>query len=231
MWNWISSLFTTTTTTTETPKHGQTVIKIAVIGNTETGKTHFISKVASSEEGFWDTLRPTFGTYRMDLAHKSRKNVTFELTEIGYTALNNFPVDYIETEGIQCIMWFIDCHDSAEDIYPIRSVLLRFMDQFSSKKHRQPPLLCIIHNIGRPHVYRNKCIRSSSSKGNGNYVWVKDENACQRNRSPVKWENLRKVIGTKEMSDKFSGIIMSELSYTEADTPAMVFDWIYRKSV
>ena len=192
-------------------------IKIVLIGHTETGKSHFLNKVVSDDVGYRETTHPTYGMYADTLR---REGVIYDFSELGYVSLPVCPSDYLDTERAQCVMWFIDSHDTIEDIYPMRDKIISMMNGRDVEQPRIP--LCVVHNIGRPRCRRRKCVTGANG-----YEWA-DNNGNTGER--VTWNALSGVIDVPFMKQFFSAVCISELSYSECDTPALLFLWIYNNA-
>src|SRR5208282_5428689 len=91
-----------------------TTIKVAVVGHTETGKSHFVSRVSGDVDTA--TRRPTYGNYAGSISYGGYR---LEFTEIGFLAAPTASV-----EPYDCVMWFIDSHDSVEDILDMRNYVI-----------------------------------------------------------------------------------------------------------
>jgi len=197
-------------------------IKIVMIGNTETGKTHFLHKTCGDAEQSAPT-KPTFGKDHGKLVHGG---ITYDFTELGFMSLNPLPDNYFDHETVQCVMWFIDNHDSIEDIFPIRSKLLSLMN---ARDETLPDIpLCVVHNVGRKHRRRRSCLPAASGPKWVDYDVAKGDKTSQR--FIVEWNKLSRTIDMEMLKQYFSSICVTELSYTESGTPALIFDWIYKNA-
>lgn len=209
-------------------------LRIAVVGLTETGKSHFVSRVTEGIENA-ETQSPTCGTYDAELTY-GRKRI--RLTELGASVGPTWQHMFGMTD-FDCILWFIDSHDTTEDIYAARNMMM----QATQDVHCP---LCIVHNTGRPHAVRRQ-IASKVSVGRRNYAndggsgggggisrtlyeW-KDTQICPADECeckpvPVRWKHLRQVAGLEYLSSLYRRVHAVRLNYVNADAVTILLDWV-----
>ena len=214
-----------------------TTIRVAVVGHTETGKSHFVSHVSGDVDTA--TKWPTYGIYTGTIAYGGYK---LEFNEIGFLAAPTASV-----EPYDCVMWFIDSHDSVEDILDMRNYVISMAmaeQQPLSKKqkqHQPPPTfdklmetssggdggrvpLCIVHNHGRPFWRRDEISRERR--------WITgDPQTRLPLQKPVEWGDLRRTCQIEHLELLYSAIAAMQLSYTDPDAPRLLFDWIISKTL
>jgi hypothetical protein len=201
-------------------------IRVAVIGHTQTGKSHFVSRVSGLGDDTIETRRPTFGLTSGSIAYGGHR---LEFTEIGYLALSTTRT----LSGFDCVMWFIDSHDPVEDILSMRSHVVRLacdeQPAAAAKRDKDkrvrldevvqqlPPVpLCIVQNNGRPFCWRHAI---------ENGAWVDGAHHPFQPRY-VEWHQLRSVCQADQLPPTYVGVMMAQLSYTDPDAPALLFRWI-----
>jgi hypothetical protein len=159
-----------------------------------------------------------------------------EFTEIGFLAIASVP----SVESIDCVMWFIDSHDTVEDILGFRNNIVSIatpvvvvaqkqdkrqlpprLEDLSSAAEKRVPL-CIVHNGGRP-FFKRQDIQAGE--------WVDSERGGSL-PVPVKWEALRRVCQVDQLLDQrlYSDVVLTQLSYTDPHAPELLFDWIISKT-
>jgi hypothetical protein len=189
-------------------------IRIAVIGHTQTGKSHFVDRVSGGDGD--ETRKQTYGTYAGNIGYGGRR---LEFVETGFLARASLQT----LDGYDCVMWFIDSHSTLEEILEMRNYVVAValgvvaeqstrkrdrrnvvppprLDQISSVTRRVP--LCIVHNTGRPFPCRHN------------------------NNNNVAWTDLRQACQVNHLQTLYSDIVVTQLSYTDADAPRLLFDWI-----
>lgn len=135
--------------------------------------------------------------------------------EFGYLARS------ITRTGYNHVMWFIDRHDTANDIQHARSFVLAFAE---AQQHK-PRALCVVHNMGRPRL-RRRHIDPVSRRW-----WCSDDDTAtavvteQRGRA-VAWEELAMVVDAELMQRDYGRIKFMQLSYKDADVLSLAMDWI-----
>ncbi len=212
------------------------MLHVAVVGLTDTGKSHFVSRVTEGIENT-ETTRPTCGTYDAELTY-GRKRI--RLTEMGSSVGPTWQ-HMFGTTDFDCILWFIDSHDTAEDVYAARNMMM----QATQDVHCP---LCIVYNMGRTHM-RRRTIVSKVSVGRGNYAndggsggggglsrtfyeWKDDQEEsclaeeCECQPVPVRWKQLAQVAGLDYLSTLYRRVHAVRLNYGNAEAVTLLFDWV-----
>jgi|WetSurMetagenome_2_1015567.scaffolds.fasta_scaffold00643_17 hypothetical protein len=202
------------TSTTAIPT---SVKRVALVGLTETGKSHFLSVLCGDGT---EVLTPTFGLDRVQYRLGRGKAVKF--VEFGWSVLrhDNDNDEIIighsnrgESEPFDSVVWFIDEHDTLIDVQEARSALLAFLET-------QPTgylPLCIVINKGRPRT-RRRIIE------HGRWSSRPDEQPPER---IVNWVSLPEFVDMSSLGRHFGGAVYAtELSYRDPQAAALCLDWI-----
>lgn len=184
-------------------------------------------------DGIGDGDRPTFGTNRlskqmvhfMEIGSSICKDV--EYGDDGHSALCDTIIQPFFLEGLKpgiqrsCyIMWFIDEHDSLEEVLAARNHVTFIRSYFATRISLG---LCIVHNIGRPRDKR----RLIDCDAKGQVAWREPSlNSILKARQPVPWEILPDIIGFDGLSNLFPRSCMTQLSYTDRNTIYKIMDWL-----
>jgi hypothetical protein len=193
--------------------------RVALVGLSETGKSHFLSVLCGDGTEVLGTLHgPTQGLDRV-LWRAGQRQVEF--VEFGWTALaRGIKGDVREGQLFDTIVWFIDEHDTLVDVYHGRSALLAFVET-----QDVPTGLCIVLNQGRPYVERRVISR-------GRWTDIPETHEDDARRLPhggraVAWSVLTEWADTVALSPHFtSGIYATELSYTDPASASLCLEWI-----
>ena len=212
---------------------------MAVVGLTETGKSHFISRVTEGTANS-ETTRPTCGTYEADLSYAKKR---IRLMEMGASVGPTWQHLFV-CQSMGCILWFIDSHDTYEDVCAARNMLLQAtQDAWSSP-------LCVVYNIGRPRPKRRPIVSkisigSANGPGDGGdgggagfsrtmYEWENEDDALNhrfkfeedaRQAYPVSWEQLPHVVGVSHLSSLFRRVHLTRLVYATSAVETLL-DWV-----
>lgn len=198
----------------------KSLVRVAVIGLTETGKSHFVSRVTEGIENI-ETKRPTCGTYDAELAFGKKR---IRLTEMGASVGPTWQ-HMFGTTDFDCILWFIDSHDSDEDVYAARNMMM----QATQDVHCP---LCVVYNTGRPRTWRRPivskvCIGREEGLARTLYEWAEDGPDCARHAwRPVKWKDLPDVVGTSYLATLYKGVGVIRLCYGNAESVTLLLDWV-----
>lgn len=187
-------------------------INILLSGPTDSGKSHFLGVAAHADP---QEERPTYGTDIECITHAGHR---LRFIEVGaaVAARSDFDCELVQRHKVDCVMWFIDEHDTAEQILAWRSRILR-MAAFGGWI---PPALCVIHSCGRPWFER----RAVTADRRG---WIAAKPSPERSR-PVRYDDLKALIDTHGLRAMYDRLAMLQMSYSDADAPFMAFDWIVR---
>ena len=205
-------------------------IKVALIGLTETGKSHFLGVVGDAVL----PSHPTHGTEEITITHGKQQ---LRFTELG-ACIGESWAALFEARKFDCVMWFIDQHDTFEEICEGRNRLLHAVVPSSSsaphtKTFRQIPL-CIIQNRGRSLEQRRSVEKIVTSRGNrSKYVWLDLNPAAEGSSSSnggVSWERLPSIINIDHLSSVHTGVYLTQLSYTDDYALNQLLDWIVASS-
>jgi hypothetical protein len=182
-------------------------VQVALVGLSETGKSHFLSVVCGDEE----TSRPTHGVNRSSLMYRRRR---IEFVEFGWLVVKRG----LSSEHVQMqpdvVVWFIDEHDSREEVQVARSQVLGFV---MARNATKPMALCVILNRGRPTPRRRAIVGRD---------WV---DALEMNeQGPIlRWASLSDTVDEQGLHPHFPrGIYMTELSYRDPQAATLCMDWM-----
>jgi hypothetical protein len=189
--------------------------RVALVGLTETGKSHFLSVLCGDGTEVMSAVHgPTYG---MDRVQWRIDGQPVEFVEFGWASLAVGVKEDLQTgQPFDTIVWFIDEHDTLTDVLRARSALLAFVETQSI-----PTALCIILNKGRPRP-----IRRSVQEGR----WVVDsvvDAVPQGGDRIVDWVLLPKFADVTGLARYFvGGIYTTELSYTDSQAASLCLEWI-----
>lgn len=189
---------------------------IVLVGLTETGKSHFLALVGQGELNS-ATYKPTHGLYEEVLVYGKKR---IQMVEFGSLICSSWKVIYSQRqEHVAGVMWFIDSHDTAEDIYTARNRLLHMTGEHL-------PFLCIVHNTGRPRRKRRKCqvlpiVEWSEDCDD------EDEGGFKGGFKGVDWSQLGKVVNFDMLERIYKSVYMTQLSYTDKTCPTLLAEWIF----
>jgi hypothetical protein len=186
-------------------------VHVAVIGLTDTGKSHFLSLLSEGVLNI-ETTHPTFGSYETVFSYRRRRIV---LTEMGSHVYQSWKNQFM-AQNFSCIMWFIDEHDTLEDIYKARN---RLVEATRETMKRIP--LCVVHNIGRPHAHR----RYTTLK-NGKLEWREDDDDNGMRIVAVPWVHLSDALNVSYLEMLHKTVYLTQLSYRDRVSPVFLLDWI-----
>lgn len=225
MGSWISSLFSTTASPSRAWSESPYDIPIVLVGLTETGKSHFLSMLVHETGNTSETQHPTYGFYMESVTHHS---YSFNFTELGFLVLESAGPRYVQQTRTRCVMWFIDEHDTLEEIHLARSYVMRLAAPETTQGGWVPPCLCIVHNVGRPRARRRKAVLLNGAQ------WKEPDAAhfhqSSSSRRGVPWSELRLHADTYQLGILYRHIMVMQLSYTDRDAPRLCFDWIIDKT-
>jgi len=186
--------------------------RVALVGLTETGKSHFLSVLCG--DGTEVTAQSHGPTCGMDRVHYRAGRRTVEFVEFGWTLLTTGVTRDLqkEDEPFHTLVWFIDAHDTQADVHDARSVILAF-------RETQPSTvaLCIVLNKGRPHARRRLISRGR---------WAEPDEQGHGERK-VSWSLLPAFADIPALRNHFgAGVYATELSYMDPHAAALCLDWI-----
>jgi hypothetical protein len=186
--------------------------RVALVGLSETGKSHFLSVLCGDGTEVLETLHgPTQGLDRVMWRAGQRQ---VEFVEFGWSVLSRgIKGDVREGQLFDTIVWFIDEHDTLTDVHHGRSAMLAFVET-----QTVPTGLCIILNQGRPNAERRVI-----SHGR----WTDRPEPREQRRPTVTWSVLMEWVDGVALSSHFaSGIYATELSYTDPTSASLCLEWI-----
>lgn len=190
-------------------------VHVALMGLTETGKSHFIN-VLSNDSTSKRTERPTNGTERAVISYRSKK---IAFTEFG-SRIGQLWAHELQQDPYTCVMWFIDEHDTAEDILVARN-RMHHACLNSPGKHDIP--LCVVFNMGRPRIKRRDIYAELST-----LAW-KDPTLpafVPSKGGIVGWDMLSGVMDLRFLEAAHRSVYVTQLSYNDGETPIFLMDWV-----
>lgn len=196
-----------------------TPIRVAIVGLTDTGKSRFISMVTEGAPNS-ETLSPTCGTYEGDVSFAHQRIRLVEMgSSVGDTWRHLFGLSQFD-----CILWFIDSHDSLEEILSARNRLL------AATLDTHCPM-CIVHNTGRQAMTRRDIIMSTEmSRGITRtvYSWKPREKRQQQLREahPLAWDHIPDMIGMRYLAQLYRCIHITQLSYRNPESITAILNWV-----
>lgn len=206
--------------------------KVVLVGATETGKSHFLAHAIGDGS---QTACPTFGTSRETCIHNG---VAIEFMESGSLAHRSGGPEYCQMllepffgrdhwkcsvapgGATGCLAWFIDEHDTVEDIHLARNDVIFIQRYFADKLS-----LLVVYNMGRPRVRRRAIVPGSQ----GHPVWreaVDDPKPPPTVHVAVHWEYLADVIDQRWLESVFARVMVTQLSYRDNRTIYSILDWL-----
>jgi hypothetical protein len=195
----------------------QPPIRVALVGLSETGKSHFLSVVCGDGTPNDETRHPTNGFYRETMVYRRRR---IEFVEFGWmTVARGLCSDQQEQDrSFDLLMWFIDEHDTRDQVQVARSHVLGFV-----MGGQRPMALCVLLNKGRPFARRHAIVNHDWDLKNND-----DDNKEQgRGAQHLTWQGLHRLVDAPGLRSLFPrGLYTTELSYRDPQAAALCLDWV-----
>jgi hypothetical protein len=226
------------------------VIKVAMVGLTESGKSHYLSEMT---EMYYTVVGPTNG---VETTLVSDRRWSFAFMEYGFYAMNrlldndNWWRNPLHVK-CDCVMLFIDVNDTHSDVRTLSSdfffLLELFFFSFSQvmlarnlatrfaafqNKPGQPSRipLVVIHNNGRPRKQRRNIVKVTHSQIT-RLSWDDETQKTEEpSEPPLIWEYLERVIDVPYLTQHFfSSVNLAQVSTSHnIEARDILFDWIAR---
>jgi len=192
----------------------QPPIRVALVGLSETGKSHFLSVVCGDGTPNDETRHPTNGFYRESMVYRRRR---IEFVEFGWMNVARGLCEDRHDGGrpFDLLMWFIDEHDTRDQVQVARSHVLGFV-----MAEQRPMALCVILNKGRPYAERHAIVGQE---------WMEDRQLPPSAHRPgtLTWHGLHGLVDAPALRKLFPrGLYTTELSYRDPQAAALCLDWI-----
>ena len=187
-------------------------IDVALMGLSDTGKSHFLGTIGGPE---YAQQRPTNGTETLPLRYRGR---LIRLTEFGGCRSESW-AHLMQVTRYSCIIWFIDSHDSLEDILTARN---RIHDACMRPQLilSKMPALCIVHNMGRPHSIRRNVEAAMHTMEWAEHRTTRDAGGA------IVWADLPAVVDLAYLEKVHGPVYLTQLSYQDLEVPVFLLNWV-----
>jgi len=153
--------------------------------------------------------------FKVDLGDGQQETMTYRgrqmsFCEFGWLGTSRGLCSLQRDVSYDCLLWFIDEHDTHEEIQLARSHVLGFV-----LPQHGPTALCIVLNRGRPFAARH-AIRGCS--------WIDDDSPPQPVRT---WSSLATCTDARGLCSLYTrGVYLTELSYGDEQAATLCLDWL-----